>query len=141
MSKQLKVRTKKDALNEKTFIAFIVKGNRQIINRDISASKRFWVDGNTYIVRDDCIFYKNIDGHLRSVCFYRENNPNPYHFNDVNIGITPKELDDFFAEDLFHIVNDIEPENRSIYVFIMSIVNLLLCALFMVSILMVEFVL
>ena len=141
MRKRLKVKNSNDRLNEKTFIAFIVKGNRQIINRDISASKRFWVDGNTYIIKDQCIFYKNIDGHLHSVCFYRDNNPNPYDFNGENIGVSEVELDNFFAEDLFHIVNDIEPENRSIYVFIMAIVNLMLCALFMVFILLKEFVL
>lgn len=140
MPKKYRKKEKGD-ISEKTFIAYIVKGNRQIIKRDISASKRFRVDDNTYVVRDECIFYKNIDGRLRSVSYYRENNPNPYNFKGDNTGLTETELDDFFAEDLFHIINDIQPENRGIYVLIMSIVNLALCVLFMVFMLLLEYIL
>jgi len=141
---KLRIRKKKQdkgEVAEKTFVAIIVKGNRQIISRDIIASKRFRVDDNMYYVRDECIFYKNIEGRLRSVSYYRENNPNPYNFKHDNLGLTEDELDKFFAEDLFNIINDIEPENRSIYVFILSIVNLTICALFMVIILVQEFLL
>lgn len=138
--KRKKQRDKGD-IAEKTFMAIIVKGNRQIITRDIIASKRFRVDDNMYYVRDECIFYKNIEGRLRSVSYYRENNPNPYNFKADNLGLTEDELDKFFAEDLFNIINDIEPENRSIYVLIMTIINLTLCALFMVILIVQEFLL
>ena len=140
MSKKFKEKDK-GHVSEKTFIAYIVKGNRQIIKRDISASKRFRVDDNTYIVRDECIFYKNIEGRLRSVSYYRENNPNPYNFKNKNIGLTDDELDNFFAEDLFYIINDIQPENRGIYVFLMTIANLGIALIFMVTMLLLEFVL
>jgi hypothetical protein len=136
-----KKKKEKGEIAEKTFIAYIIKGNRQIIRRDIIASKRFRVDDNTYYVRDESIFYKNIDGRLQSVSYYRENNPNPYSFKGDNNGLTVDELDEFFAEDLFHIINNIDPENRSIYVFIMTIVNLIICALFMVTLLVQEFLL
>ena len=140
MSKRYKDQSKGD-VTEKTFIAYIVKGNRQIIRRDIIASKRFRVEDNTYLVRDECIFYKNIDGRLRSVSYYRENNPNPYNFKNVNTGVNVDDFDKFFAEDLFNIINDIEPENRSIYILIISIVNMALCLLFMSSMLMKVFIL
>lgn len=140
MPKKFKKKEKGD-ISEKTFIAYIVKGNRQVIKRDISASKRFRVDDNTYIVRDECIFYKNIDGRLRSVSYYRENNPNPYNFKHDNLGLSKDELDKFFAEDLFHIINDIQPENRSIYVFIMTIINLAVAVLFMIVMLIQEYIL
>jgi len=140
MSKRYKDQSKGD-VTEKTFIAYIVKGNRQIIRRDIIASKRFRVEDNTYLVRDECIFYKNIDGRLRSVSYYRENNPNPYNFKGVNTGVNVDDFDKFFAEDLFNIINDIEPENRSIYILIISIVNMALCLLFMSSMLMKVFIL
>ena len=140
MSKRYKDQSKGD-VTEKTFIAYIVKGNRQIIRRDIIASKRFRVEDNTYLVRDECIFYKNIDSRLRSVSYYRENNPNPYNFKDVNKGVNVDDFDKFFAEDLFNIINDIEPENRSIYILIISIVNMALCLLFMSSMLMKVFIL
>lgn len=138
MLKVRKKESKKDHA-DKTFLAYIVKGNRQIIQRDISASKRFQVDGYTYLVMDQAIFYKNIDGHLRSVSYYRENNPKPYNFNGVNTGLDKDELDSFFAEDLFHIVNDIKPETKTLYIFVMSIFNLAICIMFMVIILMQEF--
>ena len=140
MSKRYKDQSKGD-VTEKTFIAYIVKGNRQIIRRDIIASKRFRVEDNTYLVRDECIFYKNIDGRLRSVSYYRENNPNPYNFKTINTGVNVDDFDKFFAEDLFNIINDIEPENRSIYILIISIVNMALCLLFMSSMLMKVFIL
>lgn len=138
--KKYKEQSKGD-VSEKTFVAYIVKGNRQIIKRDIIASKRFRVEDNTYVVRDQCIYYKNIEGRLKSVSYYRENNPNPYNFKGDNIGLTKDELDDFFAEDLFHIINEIEPQNRSVYIFLMSIFNLILCLLFMVSLLIQEYIL
>ena len=131
----------KGDVTEKTFIAYIVKGNRQIIRRDIIASKRFRIEDNTYLVRDECIFYKNIEGRLRSVSYYRENNPNPYNFKNVNTGVNVDDFDKFFAEDLFNIINDIEPENRSIYILIISVVNMALCLLFMSSMLMKVFIL
>ena len=131
----------KGDVTEKTFIAYIVKGNRQIIRREIIASKRFRVEDNTYYIRDQCIFYKNIDGKLKSVSYYRENNPNPYNFKTDNVGLTDDELDEFFAEDLFHIINDIEPENRSIYILMITIFNLAICLLFMVSMLLKVYVL
>ena len=131
----------KGDVTEKTFIAYIVKGNSQIIRRDIIASKRFRVEDNTYLVRDECIFYKNIEGRLRSVSYYRENNPNPYNFKNINTGVNVDDFDKFFAEDLFNIINDIEPENRSIYILIISIVNMALCLLFMSSMLMKVFIL
>ena len=140
MSKRYKDKSKGD-VTEKTFIAYIVKGNRQIIRRDIIASKRFRVEDNTYWVRDECIFYKNIDGRLRSVSYYRENNPNPYNFKNINTGVNIDDFDKFFAEDLFNIINDIEPENRSIYILIISVVNMALCLLFMSSMLMKVFIL
>ena len=86
-------------------------------------------------------FYKNIDGRLRSVSYYRENNPNPYNFKNINTGVNVDDFDKFFAEDLFNIINDIEPENRSIYILIISIVNIALCLLFMSSMLMKVFIL
>lgn len=146
MPKKYKEKSKGDVF-EKTFIAYIIKGNRQIIRREITASKRFKVDANTYVVDDSCIFYKNIEGRLRSVSYYRENNPKPYSFVGDNIGLIYdedkkiNELDDFFAEDLFHIINNIKPENKSLYILIFSIVNMALCIIFMVMILVQEFLL
>jgi len=105
-----------DEAPESSFTAFIVKGNRQVIRREVIASKRFRVDEETYVIRPECIFLKNVDGILRSVSYYREGNPNPYDFRTTNLGIQADELDRIFAEDFYHIVTNLQPENRMKYV-------------------------
>jgi hypothetical protein len=105
-----------DEAPENSFTAYIVKGNRQVIRREVVASKRFRVDEETYIIRPECIFLKNVDGVLRSVSYYREGNPNPYNFKEENLGIKADELDRIFAEDFYHIVTNLQPENRMRYI-------------------------
>jgi hypothetical protein len=107
---------------EQTFIAHIVKGNRQVVRREVVASKRFRVDEETYLIRPESIFLKNIDGQLKSVSYYREGNPNPYNFEDVNLGVSPAELDRIFAEDFYHIVTNLQPLNRMLYVLAVVII-------------------
>jgi hypothetical protein len=98
-----------------------VKGNRQVVKREVIASKRFRVDEETYFIKPDCIFLKNIDGVLKSVSYYKEGNPNPYSFEGVNDGITPAELDRVFAEDFYHIVTNLQPMNRMMYVLVVVV--------------------
>ena len=138
--KKQKEGSKNDTI-EKSFIAYIIKGNRQVVQREITASKRFKVEDDTYIVRDECIFYKNINGRLQSVSYYREGNPNPYNFRLINEGILDEELDRFYAEDFYNIIVNIQPQSRSLYIFLMSIFNLIIALLFMVSMIFVVFIL
>lgn len=84
---------------------------------------------------------KNIEGHLQSVSYYREGNPNPYNFEDTNIGMTEKELDRFFAEDFYSIIVKIQPTTRAVYLLLMSVFNLMLCLLFMICVFIGEWVL
>lgn len=111
---------------EQTFTAFIVKGNRQVIRREVSASKRFLIDGDTYVIRPECIFLKNVDGYLTSVSYYREGNPNPYSFKEVNKGISATELDRLFSEDFFHIITDLQLDSKTKYVLLIVIINMML---------------
>ena len=119
-----------DEAVEQMFTVHIVKGNRQVVKREVTASKRFRVDEETYFIRPECIFLKNIDGELRSVSYYREGNPNPYSFEGVNIGMKPEELDRIFAEDFYNIVVDLQPKNRTIYLLFVAIINLMVCIIF-----------
>ena len=105
-----------DEAPEQTFTAYIVLGNRQVVRREVVASKRFRVDEETYLIKPECIFLKNVDGHLRSVSYYREGNPNPYSFVTKNEGVKADELDRIFAEDFFHIITSLQPENRMKYI-------------------------
>jgi len=115
---------------DQTFTAFIIKGNRQVARREVTASKRFRVDEETYYIKPECIFLKNIDGFLRSVSYYREGNPNPYDFKTENIGLSAKELDRIFAEDFFFIVTNLQPDIRMKYVLFATAVNMSLSIAF-----------
>jgi len=126
---------------EKSFIAYIIKGNRQVIQREITASKRFKIGDDTYFVKDECIFYKNIEGKLQSVSYYREGNPNPYNFKEINEGIKEGELDRLFAEDFYTIIVNLQPENRAVYMLLGIIISLILNSVFMVILVLKEFIL
>lgn len=61
-------------------IAYILRGNKQIIQHFIKASKRFVFEGHTYIVKRKAIHLKVVNGFLKPCIIYREGNPNPYLF-------------------------------------------------------------
>ena len=111
---------------EQSFTAFIIRGNRQVVQREVRASKRFLLDEETYIIRPECIFLKNIDGYLTSVSYYREGNPNPYSFDKENKGINANQLDRIFAEDFFHIVTAMQLDTRRNYILVVAVVNMFL---------------
>lgn len=123
-----------DTPPEQNFIAYIIKGNRQVVSRMVTASKRFRVDEEMYIIREGSIFLKKVDGRLRSVAYYKEGNPNPYSFEKENEGVTPAELDRIFAEDFYHIVTNLQIMNRSLYILVVVIVSLGLCVAFDVGV-------
>lgn len=125
-----------DVTEEETFTAFVIRGNRQVVQREVQASKRFRLDDETYIIRPECIFLKNIDGYLRSVSFYREGNPNPYNFEKENTGLTADELDRLFAEDFFHIVTNLQGDTRLNYLLFAVLLNLVFALIMTVRILM-----
>lgn len=121
---------KKDDYPEMTFTAYVIKGNRQVVRREVIASKRFKLDEDTYCIKPEAIFLKNVDGYFRSVSYYKEGNPNPYVFSNVeNQGLTNKELDELFSGDFFHIISDITPDNKMRYVLYISAVNMSMAVL------------
>ena len=125
---------------EQTFTAFIIKGNRQVARREVTASKRFRVDEETYYIKPECIFLKNIEGFLRSVSYYREGNPNPYDFKTENVGLSAKELDRIFAEDFFFIVTNLQPDVRMKYVLFATAVNMSLSVAFAVGVILSAYI-
>lgn len=121
---------------DQSFTAYIIRGNRQVVRREVTASKRFKVDEDTYIIKPQCIFLKNINGMLQSVSYYREGNPNPYDFKKENLGLTPDELDRIFAEDFFSIITDLNLESKAVYLLVIVLINLGLCIAMAVTVLM-----
>lgn len=120
------MKTKKEKMKEKenhSFTAYIIRGNRQVHEREVKATKRFMVNGETYIIKPSCIFLKMIDNELKSVSYYREGNPNPYDFISTNIGISNKNLDRLFAEDFFHIVSNLQVKRKDLYLIVLVVLN------------------
>lgn len=120
---------------DQSFTAYIIRGNRQVARREVIATKRFKVDDDTYIIKPQCIFLKNIDGCLKSVSYYREGNPNPYNFKEINTGLESNELDRIFAEDFFHIITDLQLESKAIYLLLIVLINLGMCIAMAVKVL------
>jgi len=134
MGKRYKPKTTED----KFFTAYIVKGNRQVIERNIIASKRFRIEDNTYIVKADCILRKNIGGELRGVAYYREGNPNPYNFTSINKGLTSSELDKAYSEDFHNILVDMKSDRKTLFILVFVLANLGLSIAFIISRIIVE---
>jgi len=126
---------------EKSFTAYIIRGNRQVIQREVTASKRFRINEETYIIDPECIFRKNIGGHLRSVSYYREGNPKPYDFQKTNIGLTPTELDRFYAEDFYNIIVNLDFDRKILYMLLLTLVNFVLLLVFVIFLVIAEFLL
>lgn len=144
MRRKIKERIKKrqyrsEDADDQSFTAYIIRGNRQVVKRQVSATKRFKVDDDTYVIKPQCIFLKNIDGSLQSVSYYREGNPNPYDFKMENNGLTNDELDRIFAEDFFHIITELQLESKQIYLLLIVLVNLGLCISMAVKVLIGAF--
>ena len=77
----MKNKEKESESLDKEFTALIVRGNRQVIEREVKASRKFKIGDDTYIIKSECIFLKRVNGILKSISIYREGNPNPYNFS------------------------------------------------------------
>lgn len=110
----------------KTFTAYIVKGNRQVIKREVNASKKFRIEDDTYVIVDDCIFNKLIDGVIRSVAYYTEGNPMPYNFKDTNNGLSTRLLNKIYSGDFYKILIIAQYVNKFKYVAPCVIITLIL---------------
>ena len=140
MRRKIKERIKKrqyqaEDAEDQSFTAYIIRGNRQVVRREVIATKRFKVDDDTYVIKPQCIFLKNIGGMLQSVSYYREGNPNPYDFKKENTGLEANELDRIFAEDFFHIITDLQLESKAVYLLFIVLLNLGLCIAMAVKVL------
>ena len=111
--------------SDKSFTAFIVRGNRQVIKREITASKKFLIGGDSYIIDSDCIFLKNVGGYLQSQSYYIEGNPKPFNFdNEINIGMTDNEINKFFTGDFLHIIVKAQREKRMKFIVLIIVITL-----------------
>lgn len=126
------VRRARRSAGENYLTAYIVRGNRQIREVKVKASKRFRIAGDTYIVKQECIFTRVNGKHLDSVSYYTEGNPYPHSFNGMNDGIPYAEFNVLYGEDLYDMCVKLQSDKKMtylllLYVFVMvtSIVTLM----------------
>lgn len=113
----------------KNLHVYIFCNNKQIKEYDILATKKFNVEDETYVIKNDCCYFKTIDNVLREVIFYVEGNPNPFKLEDKkeNYGLSSDELDNYIAGDIFNIIIECQEENdKSKYVFNIALIVLAL---------------
>lgn len=113
-----------------------MKGNRQIAEKNVNASRKF-VDGpHTYIIKEKSIFYKKISGSLSPISIYTEDNPNPHDFKDKNTGLSKQELNELYEGDFYTILVDAQRENKIMLMVVIVIINLVLSLLYFSSVML-----
>jgi hypothetical protein len=136
MNKLKKYKNGSSKQNELT--VYIICGNRQMVQRQVKATKKFLYNKDTYVIKPSCIFLKIIDGKLKSISIYREGNPNPYDFKILkgifkhNTGLKEDELNDLYGEDLYNMLVKVQTPNKMFYMLIIEtlVLALTICCFF-----------
>ena len=91
--------------------------NNQLMEYRVNATRKFNVDDETYVIKPDCCYFKQIHGVYELVSYYVEGNPNPFRLNNANgnIGLTEKELDGYISGDMFNILIECQEEDKKKY--------------------------
>lgn len=123
----------KQKQSDNAFTAYIIKGNRQVIKYAVEASRKFVYGEGTYVVKQECIFYKLENGLLEAISVYAENNPNPYDFETLNKGLPKETLNAIFEGDFYTILVDAQRENKLLLLIITVFINLGLTLVFFIT--------
>lgn len=99
----------------------IIRGNRQVKEVNVKASKRFRVGSDTYIIKSDCIKTKITGTRLESVIYYSEGNPNPHNFKEPNTGLDSDEFNKIYGSDLYDMLVKIQSDKKAFYLIMLYI--------------------
>jgi len=124
----------KELTKDNYFTAFIMRGNKQEMRMHVKASKRFTAGNNTYIIKPDCIFTMITEGHIESVAYYTEGNPNPHDFKSKNEGLSYEEFNVIYGEDLYNILLSLLKNNKLFYVLILEVFVLIMSIITLISV-------
>lgn len=116
------------------FIAYIMRGNKQMLRVNVKASKRFIVNQDTYIIKKDCIFTRINKGKIESISFYSEGNPNPYDFKTINEGLGYDEFNVLYGEDLYDMLVKLQRNMKMFYLFILYIFVMVMSIMTLISV-------
>jgi len=108
--------------------AYIFNRNKTISTFIVTATKKFVINDETYIIKDSCTYKKIINNEIKLIAFYSESNPNPYNIKTIekNFGLTDKELDDIIAGDMYNILLECQNISKQGYILGISIFCLVL---------------
>jgi len=92
--------------------------NNQLMEYRVNATRKFNVDDETYVIKSQCCYFKQIHGVYELVSYYVEGNPNPFKLDDTNgnKGLTEKELDGYISGDMFNILIECQEEDKKRYI-------------------------
>jgi hypothetical protein len=117
----LKRKNVKNVTKENFLKCKIIRGNRQVKEVNVKASKRFRVGIDTYIIKSDCIRTKISGSRLESVIYYSEGNPNPHNFREKNIGLKPDDFNKIYGSDLYDMLVKIQSDKKAFYLIMLYI--------------------
>lgn len=91
--------------------------NNQLMEYRVNATRKFNVDDETYVIKPDCCYFKQIHGVYELVSYYVEGNPNPFKLDNAsgNKGLTKEELDSYISGDMFNILIECQEEDKKKY--------------------------
>lgn len=92
--------------------------NNQLMEYRVNATRKFNVDDETYVIKPDCCYFKQIHSVYELVSYYVEGNPNPFRLDNTNgnTGLTENELDGYISGDMFNILIECQEENKKKYI-------------------------
>ena len=92
--------------------------NNQLMEYRVNASRKFNIDDETYVIKSNCCYFKQIHGVYELVSYYVEGNPNPFKLDDTkgNKGLTEDELDSYISGDMFNILIECQEEDKKRYI-------------------------
>lgn len=130
----IKVKTKnkktKDNKSKKLKLlhVLILCKNKHIKEFDISASKKFNINDETYVIKDKCCYIRMIEGNIQEFALYVEGNPNPFDLKlrGKNKGLTESEIEQYIAGDLFNILMECQNEDKSKYIIHLTVLVFIL---------------
>ncbi|MCJ7572345.1 MAG: hypothetical protein MUO82_10815 [Candidatus Thermoplasmatota archaeon] len=104
---------------ENYLTAFIFCRNKTINEYIIVATRKFIVNDETYIIKDNCTYKKIVNKQIKLVAYYSEGNPNPYNLKSIekNVGLTTEELDNITAGDIYNILIECQNTGKQKYIF------------------------
>ena len=109
--------------------AYIIRSNKQVIKHVVNVSTKFIHQENTYIIKENCIFLKKIDGLLKQCILYVEGNPNPYSFTEPNIGITEEELNTLYGSEFYKILVKCQYIGKMIFIWLFIFITMVMSVL------------